>query len=308
MSVNDCENADSQWRARPIRAVAAGLCIVAAAAGGGSRLLAADNVAGPAAWRHDRRQRRRHRGHRAGRLRRQQARPADGAHRPRNVTVANAANQVSRKGAVAGVTLEQTSAVDGRAVARVRLALARPASTQGPQRPEHHPRRTVEPLRPRRRPRSFAAPPLPAVPRPLTTPRARERQDHRPRGRRQSAAQVVAVTLGGNGFLAPASVTESRDLPRRLVLDFPGVSPKAAAQTAVQGGLVRHVRIAANSREPLVTRVVMETRDRRDVSRRASRRGRSGPRRHVRASAGQWCRHARPRRDRPPPSEAGGAA
>ena len=53
-------------------------------------------------------------------------------------------------------------------------------------------------------------------------------------------------------------MTESRDLPRRLVLDFPGVTPKAAAQTAVSGGLVRTVRIAANSREPLVTRVVME--------------------------------------------------
>ncbi len=68
----------------------------------------------------------------------------------------------------------------------------------------------------------------------------------------------IAVTLGGDGYLAPASVTESRDLPRRLVLDFPGVTPKAAAQTAVSGGLVRTVRIAANSRQPLVTRVVME--------------------------------------------------
>ncbi len=68
----------------------------------------------------------------------------------------------------------------------------------------------------------------------------------------------VAVTLGGDGYLAPASVTESRDLPRRLVIDFPGVSPKTAAQTAVSGGLVRTVRIATNSRQPLITRVVME--------------------------------------------------
>jgi type IV pilus assembly protein PilQ len=68
----------------------------------------------------------------------------------------------------------------------------------------------------------------------------------------------VAVTLGGNGQLVPASVTESHDLPRRLVLDFPGVASKAAPQTPVPGGLVRQVRVAANSHNPLVTRVVME--------------------------------------------------
>jgi type IV pilus secretin PilQ/predicted competence protein len=58
--------------------------------------------------------------------------------------------------------------------------------------------------------------------------------------------------------LTPADVTESQDPPRRLVLDFPNVSSRAPTQTLVEGQLVTRVRIGVNSREPLVTRVVME--------------------------------------------------
>jgi len=176
----------------------------------------------------------------------------------RNVSVADAANQVERRGAVAGVSLEQTSAVDGRAVARVRLSLARPA--------EHKVRSARNTIRVElSAAKAAAAAPAPA-PLPSAAPAAVSRPSAPAEGDatvidRVSASQVgagVSVTLGGNGRLAPASVTESRDLPRRLVLDFPNVAPKAAAQTPVQGGLVRHVRVAANSRDPLVTRVVME--------------------------------------------------
>ena len=45
----------------------------------------------------------------------------------RNVTVQDAANRVGRVGPVAGVRLEQASATDGKAVARVRLSLTRPS-------------------------------------------------------------------------------------------------------------------------------------------------------------------------------------
>ena len=45
----------------------------------------------------------------------------------RNVSAGDAANHAQRRGAVAAVNVEQTTAVDGRAVARVRLSLARPA-------------------------------------------------------------------------------------------------------------------------------------------------------------------------------------
>jgi type IV pilus assembly protein PilQ len=171
----------------------------------------------------------------------------------RNVTVENAANQVERRGAIAGVTLEQANAVDGRAVARVRLALARPVS--------HTVRSARNTIRVElsAAPAAAAAPATaaPAVARPPAALGAGEATII-DRVVAEESGAGVSVTLGGNGFLTPASVTESRDLPRRLVLDFPGVTPKAAAQTAVQGGLVKAVRVAANSREPLVTRVVME--------------------------------------------------
>ena len=72
------------------------------------------------------------------------------------------------------------------------------------------------------------------------------------------SASATTITLGGNGRLTPADVTESQDRPRRLVLDFPNVLSKAPTQTIVEGQLVTRVRIGVNSREPLVTRVVME--------------------------------------------------
>ena len=45
----------------------------------------------------------------------------------RNVSVANAANVVVRRDPIAGVSLEQATALDGQALARVRVALARPS-------------------------------------------------------------------------------------------------------------------------------------------------------------------------------------
>ena len=174
----------------------------------------------------------------------------------RNVSVEAAANSVERRGAIAGVTLEQTNAVDGREVARVRLALARPA--------EHKVRSARNTIRVElSAARSAPAPAaLPVVPRfgPGRAPGVASADSATVISRVASAraGSGVAVTLGGDGHLTPASVTESRDLPRRLVLDFPGVSPRTAAQTPVDGDLVRHVRVATNSREPLVTRVVME--------------------------------------------------
>ena len=45
----------------------------------------------------------------------------------RNVTVADARADVERQGAIVGVRLEQASSVDGRALARVHVTLAKPA-------------------------------------------------------------------------------------------------------------------------------------------------------------------------------------
>ena len=75
------------------------------------------------------------------------------------------------------------------------------------------------------------------------------------------AANRTTVTLRGNGQLTPASVEETPDPPRRLVLDFAGVAAKATPQTVIESPLVKKVRVGLNSRQPLVTRVVMELAD-----------------------------------------------
>jgi hypothetical protein len=64
--------------------------------------------------------------------------------------------------------------------------------------------------------------------------------------------------LSGNGQLVPSSVVESEHAPRRLVLDFPDVTSKAGSQLSVDSALVKNVKVSTNSRDPLVTRVVMD--------------------------------------------------
>ena len=182
----------------------------------------------------------------------------------RNVTVDGALNQVTRTPAVTSVSIEQKSTVDGHDLARVRLALARPAEPK------------VRSARNTIRVELFAArAPIPTKSAPAAIEPARANASAPTASTIPGAGEAtlidrvvarrvgdgVAITLGGNGYLAPASVTESRDVPRRLVLDFPGVAPRAAPQTPVAGGLVRQVRVAANSHSPLVTRVVMELAD-----------------------------------------------
>jgi type IV pilus assembly protein PilQ len=72
------------------------------------------------------------------------------------------------------------------------------------------------------------------------------------------AGKRTTVTLRGNGQLTPANVEEAPDPPRRLLLDFAGVAAKTAPTIAVDSPLVRQVRVGINSRQPLVTRVVIE--------------------------------------------------
>ena len=184
----------------------------------------------------------------------------------RNVSVANAANSVERRGPIAGITLEQTSA-DGQPIGRVRMTLARPLEYTA-----HSARNTIRvelnPPVARTASAPFPGPtPAPALDsRPGIAAAAAVEQDIQPatllekvRASRTSAA--TTVTLTGNGRLTPAEVRESDTAPRRLILDFPNVMPQTPAQTAVDGPLVKRVRIGVNSREPLVTRVVMEVAD-----------------------------------------------
>jgi len=68
-----------------------------------------------------------------------------------------------------------------------------------------------------------------------------------------------AITVSGNGPLVASTVEEARDLPARLLLDFQGVAPgRASALTTVNAAGIERIRVATNSREPLITRVVID--------------------------------------------------
>jgi type IV pilus assembly protein PilQ len=178
----------------------------------------------------------------------------------RNVSVADAASVLDRHDPIAAVALEQAAPVDGRALARVRVSLARPY--------EYAVRSARNTIRLELTPATSTAAAMPGQPAPTPgqAAAAAARVPDTPatvldRVRASRTAAVTTVTLGGNGRLTPADVSEAAGRPRRLVLDFPNVSSKAPAQTSVDGPLVTRIRVALNSREPLLTRVVMEVAD-----------------------------------------------
>ncbi len=178
----------------------------------------------------------------------------------RNVRVADAADQLAKKGPVAGIRLEQATADDGSTVARVRVALTSPSA--------YKVRSSRNVIRLDLEPEPEMAPadaPLPS-PGPAARPAGTDLEASAAslpatlldKVRANHTRTATTITLAGNGRLTPSSLTESDDQPRRLVLDFPNVSPTAAARTGVDGVFVKQVRVSLNSRDPLVTRVVME--------------------------------------------------
>src|SRR5262249_14997318 len=175
----------------------------------------------------------------------------------RNVKVADAAAQITRKGPLAGVTLEQATAIDGTDLARVRVALSAPSSYKI-RSARNIIRLELEPeaanLTAAERERLDGAPmrvrhettPDDVAAAPATTI---------DRIRAAHTRTTTTVTLGGNGRLVPSSLSESDDKPRRLVLDFPNVSPAGVSHVGVDSVFVKQVRVALNSRDPLLTRV-----------------------------------------------------
>ncbi|HET7220224.1 MAG TPA: type IV pilus secretin PilQ [Vicinamibacterales bacterium] len=200
----------------------------------------------------------------------------------RNVSVSEAKSDVPRQGAIAGVRLEQATTTDGRSLGRVLVALTRPS--------EHVVRSSRNTIRLELVPRAGAAPRAAAPPltnasytvpaTPASTPvlkpkpsaasaRPQAVEIEKPKAastvatvleriQSRTSAAATMITLSGNGRLAPSAMIESKDRPRRLVLDFPNVSSKAPTQTPIDSPLVTRVRVGLNSHQPLVTRVVME--------------------------------------------------
>ena len=162
----------------------------------------------------------------------------------RNVSVEDAENQVARSGPVSGVTLEQATSIDGKALARVRVALASPSaytvrSARNVIRVELEP--TVE---------AVAVEGTPAAVRSTAT-HANAAAAAADDGGAMVPATVIekvhashtrfstTITLAGNGRLNPASLSESDDQPRRLLLVFPNVGSKAPSQVGVDGVFVK---------------------------------------------------------------------
>ena len=173
----------------------------------------------------------------------------------RNVSVSDARADVAQEGAIAGVRLEQASATDGRALARVHVALAKPtefvvrsarntirvelkgaASPSMPRRADQGRDARTEAVcrrRPRfrRRPRPRSHQRRPGQgrqERPGRRVRPAGGDDHSSESSRARPPGATTVTLVGNGRLASRDVTESKDRPRRLVIDLPNVTSTGA--------------------------------------------------------------------------------
>jgi type IV pilus assembly protein PilQ len=178
----------------------------------------------------------------------------------RDVKVADAAAQVTRSGPLASVSIEQATAIDGTDLARVRVALAAPA-TYKVRSARNVIRVELEP-----EPAHLAAGErgrLDGTPMPV-------RRESTPddaivvaattidRIRAAHTRTTTTITLTGNGRLTPSSLSESDDMPRTLVLDFPKVAPAGVSHVTVDSAFVKQVRVAVNSKDPLLTRVTME--------------------------------------------------
>jgi len=162
---------------------------------------------------------------------------------------------------VAGVVIEDASAPDGSPVARVRVRLDRAA--------KHRVRSSrntilVEVERAGGAGGSVTAAALTAIG--LKVPAAAARvaatravATELRSVRAGAAGDGFAITLAGNGPLVASTIEEARELPARVLLDFPGVAiGGAAAVTTVNADGIERVRVATNSREPLITRVVID--------------------------------------------------
>ena len=167
---------------------------------------------------------------------------------------------------VSGVVIEHATAPDGAPVARVRVRLDRAA--------KHRVRSSrnmilVELERSGALAASSAVPGLIKAPA-MTAAAPMAAAPVAAADRRMAATELrsvrytkidngYSITLTGNGPLAAAKVEEVKDLPPRVLLDFNGVAAGSApAVTNVKNDDVDRVRVATNSREPLITRVVID--------------------------------------------------
>lgn len=68
----------------------------------------------------------------------------------------------------------------------------------------------------------------------------------------------VRITVRGSGALPAATATSTTEGPPRVFVDLPGVSPGAVPASLTGRAIVRRVRVALNSADPPVTRLVLD--------------------------------------------------
>ena len=68
----------------------------------------------------------------------------------------------------------------------------------------------------------------------------------------------VRITVRGTATLPVATATPTTEGPPRVFIDLPGVSPGAVPPTLTGRAIVRRVRVALNSADPPVTRLVLD--------------------------------------------------
>ncbi len=158
---------------------------------------------------------------------------------------------------VAGVAIEGASAPDGAPVARIRVRLERAAKHR-----VRSSRNTILVEVERATGATGATTVKTAAATPPAAPRAGATRAAATELRSVKATETpdgYAITVAGNGPLVASAVQDARDLPARVFLDFEGVAAgRTPAVTAVNAAGIERVRVATNSREPLVTRVVID--------------------------------------------------
>jgi type IV pilus assembly protein PilQ len=183
---------------------------------------------------------------------------------------------------IAGVVIEDARAPDGAPVARVRVRLDRAvkhrvrsarntilveverteAGASGASGASRASRAPVVPMLAPKAPTSAKATVGEPVDTPSAAPGIAATRAAATELRSVTATELpngLTITLAGNGPLVASSVQEARDLPPRLLLDFAGVAAgRAAAVTPVNAAGIERVRVATNSRDPLITRVVID--------------------------------------------------
>ena len=159
-------------------------------------------------------------------------------------------------GAVASVLVEPGTGDDGAAIARVRMLLSKPATPS---------------IRSRLNAVIVEFDGAPAADRPVAgdPPAGASRSVSALPGAAESGSALTTietttgpgftrVAFSGTGAFRPGTIEPARDMPPRLVVDFPELRSTLPAVTLVGKGPVERIRVAVNRVSPLVTRAVID--------------------------------------------------